>query len=459
MAKVSPYMDGAAHGKLNNSLIFRRRFGKVALGSMPFPKKTRTPGQIAQRQKFGLASTAFNMLNYPTRSFYKNRSAMIKSETKPLYMHANLSDKLPSQTPGILIKSVDSMLVYSTVGTVPHNILFSIVGEEDGSADVGCFYWSKLNDAPTTLNPEIGPPGSSVSGLTWLPGKFEDGLNLYMTTAYNTYSLGTILTNQLIWDCWYKPAKASTETFPHIQLVYMYGGAWELSMGITRSLDPWAYKKFYIILFDNNNPSQSTRYYFILPSFAADSLHHLEFIVDGNASAGNRMRIIFDYDELSISHLVQDHSFNLSQDWTMVLPQNDSMEGVEDNLKGYGTTQYWEYVRDNQDTEAWSPFPKPGTEITYGSVYDTENVFIPGAPGALGLMLKIEELGGRVTEIPFYYSVWAKWTDYNDNVNDGIMRLPKMTLQPFETKYLYLANDWSLYDNEKLTHLAATNNV
>lgn len=454
MAQVIPYTDPNARGQLNQSICFRRKFGKVFLGNTSRPANPRTEGQTIQRTLFASASKQFPYLNYETRQFYIKRAAMLSTDAKSLFMKNSLNNILPVNTPGIPIKSIDELVVLKQAGTVPNNFVIEVESVYIDLQSIGCYFWNKQGSDKQIERSEIGPAGILSDPVTYAPGRFDDGISdvyqdnhILFPDAFSSPNIG-------IADFWWEPHFPSTWGDAWANLFTANIGALRFSLLWAPSSYSYAPRQFVAYVNDSGPPRLRVHYSFIPPVFAAGSEHYIALLFDLSAGAGQKIKLFLDNDFLPLEDALYDQAQDLP-----TLPLNlfwgyGSSNSTLDNLKLYTDPSFFNIITGNKNNENFYLNPLPG--ITYASIQDTSKIFTEGETETVTRVqrIKIMETAGVGAKIPFYYTVLVNWQDFEDNVSHGIMRLPEINLVAGEVKYLYIASDWSLYWDTRFTRLA-----
>ena len=94
-----------------------------------------------------------------------------------------------------------------------------------------------------------------------------------------------------------------------------------------------------------------------------------------------------------------------------------------------------------------------------GGIYDTQNVFGKGMihPTGIARRWAIKKDAGADGDYLFRDGIWTKLIDSSDVTREIICRVPSFTVTEDDTIF-YIADDGSLFYDEALIHLAATNN-
>ena len=456
MSFVAPYGDLTARGKFNQAVTFRRRGNSVVMMGTPRPKPTRTPGQVAQRNRFSVAAESYKTLFFETRQFYNSRARLISKSGRNIYMSAHIQNKLPSVIPGIPIKTVDNMYLSNPAGTLDNNLKVSVAAGAITPQEAGCFLWTKLNDLPSTITPEIGPVGSPIGTLFFVPGKFGNALENTGQARFIQYPLGDQNFTEFVYGVWWQPHFDSTSSFRDRGIVLFFnseGGGFDLRFADYN--DPTAPRKVFFELRDPDD-IKHINYYFDHPGFTAESWHHLLFAFNNVWGDGGRVRFYFDGIPMNIFLIEQDDSYEPIGQFTCRIPGSTKAMAANDNAKAYSSTEYLSGIIDNINNEDFAV--PPFIPFDYGSVEDNSNIFTPGFAGA-GTPVQtvtIEETAGVGAVIPFFYPVWVYWTDSDDNVNNSIIRLPEIKLDPDQVVTLYLSKDFSDYHDSTFRRLAGT---
>lgn len=456
MSFVAPYGDLTSRGKFNQAVTFRRRGASVIMSATPRPKPTRTTGQAAQRNRFIAASNAYKLLFFETRRFYNSRARMISRSGRPFYIAVHSKNNLPSTLSGIPIKTVDSMFIHNTAGTVPNNFKVTLRAAGITPQEAGCILWTKLDDLPTTINPEIGPVGSPYLTLSFVPGRFGNALDNTGQTRFVQYPLGQQNFTEFVCGYWWQPHFNYSANFPSRGGILFYGNdEYTFDLRLTAYNNSVAPKKFFMELQRSSVP-QGVRYYFDNPGWNAEEWHHLLFAFNNTWGDGGRARFYFDGIPQNVFYIESDDSTEPVDTYTCRIPGAIKTHAAEDNPKVYNSTRYLSGIINNINNEGFDV--PPFVISSYGDVEDNSNIFTPGLAGAATppQTVLIEETAGVGAEIPFYYPVWITWTDLNDNVTDSIMRLPEVKLGPNESLTLNLAKDYSAYYDSNFRRLACT---
>ncbi len=456
MAFVAPYGDLTSRGKFNQAVTFRRRGNVVLMTATPSPKPTRTPGQAAQRNRFTAAAESYKYLFYETRQFYNRRARMISKSGRSFYIAVHMKNNLPSILPGIPIKSVDDMFLHNPAGTVSNNFKITLRADGITPQEAGCFLWTKLDDLTTTVNPEIGPVGSPIGTLSFVPGKFGNALDNTGQARFIQYPLGQQNLTEFVCGLWWQPHFNYSSNFANREIVYCPG-----SVEFTISLRLMAYnsgtapKRFFFELFRDSVP-QGVRYYFDNPGWNAEEWHHLLFAFNNTWGDGGRARLYFDGIPQNVFYIESDDSTEPIDTYTCRLPGGTKTHAAEDNVKLYNNVQYLSGIINNINNEGFDV--PPFVISSYGDIEDNSNIFTPGFDGAATppQTVLIEETAGVGAEIPFYYPVWVYWTDLDDVASDNIMRLPEIRLGPNESQVLCLSKDFSTYLDPTFRRLVCT---
>lgn len=456
MSFVAPYGDLTSRGKFNQAVTFRRRGASVIMSATPRPKPTRTPGQAAQRNRFIAASNAYKLLFFETRRFYNSRARMISRSGRPFYIAVHSKNNLPSTLSGIPIKTIDSMFIHNTAGTLPNNFKVTLLAAGITPQQAGCFLWTKLDDLPSTVTPEIGPVGDPYGTLNFVPGKFGNALNNTGQSRFITYPIGEQNLTEFVCGLWWQPHFNYASNFMNREIVYIPGDVeFTISLRLMAYNSGTAPKRFFFELFRDSGP-QGVRYYFDSPGWNAEEWHQLCFAYKNDWGAGARARFYFNGIPMNVHVIESDDPTEPDDTYRCRLPGGSKAYAAEDNVKLYNNVQYLPGIINNINNEGFDV--PPFVISSYGDVEDNSNIFTPGLAGAgtPDQTVFIEETAGVGAEIPFYYPVWITWTDLNDNVTDSIMRLPEVKLGPNESLTLNLAKDYSAYYDSTFRRLACT---
>ena len=456
MSFVAPYGDLTSRGKFNQAVTFKRKGDAVLMTATPSPKLSRTPGQVAQRNRFISASNDYKLLFFETKRFYNSRARMISRSGRPFYIAVHMKDNLPSLLSGIPIKTVDSMFIHNTAGTLPNNFKVTLRAAAISPQEAGCFLWTKLDDLSSTINPEIGPVGSPYGTLSFIPGKFGNALDNTGQPRFITYPIGEQNLTEFVCSLWWQPHFDYAPNFVNKEIVYLFGN---VNYTINLRLTGWnwsgAPKKFFFELYDEEGII-GVRYYFDTPGWSAEEWHHLLFAFNNVWGDGGRARFYFDEIPMNIHYIESDDPMEPVDTYSCRLPGGSKTYAAEDNVKVYNSTKYLSGIINNINNEGFDV--PPFVISSYGDVEDNSNIFTPGLAGAgtPPQTVFIEETAGVGAEIPFYYPVWVNWTDLNDVASDDIMRLPEIKLDANESLTLHLAKDFSLYYDPTFRRLACT---
>lgn len=452
MAVVIPYKDRQAHGKLNNSLCFRRRLGTVILGSLPVSKKICTPKQKEQRDKMIISKRGYGLLPFETRKYIYWRSKELRMNPNALYLQAYLLDQLPSNVPAIPMKIVNDMVIIKTVSNLDQGCSFSIFNSAE---TFNCVCWNKMEAAVSGKVPsEIGPDGDIKGELQFDWAKFNNGV-CYVIPSHGYYAdlikFGLFpLQDEGIVEAWVRL------TFPIVNGQPSPSGnfpIFDIYPGIPRG--------YIRCLFDDGqglhcNYTGTTGSLWMkdtISDFDPNTKHHIllawsrsESLPDGKTFA-----------------LYVDGSRTISS--AQPLPPNDrgieitalariyqDLEGYVDNIKFYPGVNHLAGIIANKDNENF-----PGS-IEYGRVYDQENQYIFKNEVSVQALqfLKIKCNNPEGIEIPFRYPISIHWTDNDDQDHVNIVRLPKLYLAEEEEKTFWLSQDFTLYNDQSLWRIAAT---
>ena len=456
MAFVAPYGDLTARGKFNQAVTFRRRGNSVVMMGTPRPKPTSTPGQVAQRNRFSVAAESYKTLFFETRQFYNSRARLISKSGRNVYMSAHIQNKLPSILSGIPIKTIDNMYLSNPAGTLDNNFKVSVAAEAITPQQAGCFLWTKLDDLPSTINPEIGPVGSPYGTLNFVPGKFGNALDNTGQAQFINYPVGQQDFTQFVFGMWWQPHYDYASSFRDKGIVEIFGNdEYTISIVIAPYNSGVAPKRFLFEL-QRDGYTEAVRYYFDSPSWSAEGWYHLLFAFNNIWGDGGRVRFYYDGIPQNVFIITSDDPTEPVDTYTLRIPGSSKAMAASDNVKGYNSVEYLPGIINNINNEGFDV--PPFIPFDYGSVEDSSNIFTPGSAGA-GTPVQtvtIEETAGVGAVIPFFYPVWVYWTDSDDNVNNSIIRLPEIKLDPDQVVTLYLSKDFSDYHDPTFRRLAGT---
>lgn len=139
MAFVVPFGDMNAHGKLNNSLQFKRWRNKSLLTSKTNSKKSNSPDQVKQREVFEDAIRKSGLLYFETKEFYRKRGAEYNLSWRCLFIKKKLKKLDPKPINKKNVKDVENMVLYDSVGDESNNLEVSIEFKENGGSDYSSY--------------------------------------------------------------------------------------------------------------------------------------------------------------------------------------------------------------------------------------------------------------------------------------------------------------------------------
>lgn len=453
MAIINPYLDPNAHGKLNNSLCFRRFKDQVVLQGLPVPKKISTVKQIAQREKMIQARNAFKLLPGETREYLDRRSIHERITPSNIFSRAFMLDQLPSEVPVIPMKKIIDLTLFEPVGVIPEHIKIEIL---DLGSSFSCKLWSKLNEKIGSEVPsEIGPNGAVTGDLQFSPVKFENGVCYKIPTGgYNQdfidYGLLPIK-NEAILEAWVKlmfpvvngQPKPIGNFVPFSPSVGQDDHTVNLSFddghGLSMKYNPGGALHNII---DNTT------------DFDAASVHHLLIGWSRSKALPDNKSMVIYVDKIRTASTDEDLADNDTGIYLQLLRRvSRDMEGYIDNFKFYPGVEYFNEIMNNWNKEN---FP---AEKNYGHIFDNKNQYVfENEVLFQGLqMIKVTCVHTEPVRIPYRYPITVKWEDNNFMEHTSIIRLPQLDLEPEMEVSLYLSADFSAYWDPILWRLAGTN--
>lgn len=459
MAKVIPYACATAHGQLNRTLCFRRRGEKVVLGKIPRPVYTNSAGQQTNRIKFREGVQRYQLMNFDEKNFLRKRATQLPGNSYALWQSKYMNNRIWSHDKPIGIASISNMVIQDPAGEEINNALISIEAVATSLQDIDCLFWNRLGSNYQVDNSEIGDGGIRVGIIQYAPGEFD--LGVYNTTPSNYIIFPDVhALNKGIIEAWWVPYFSSTDqSFGVADFWTINRVPAQESFLVAWNANYWTPKNTFFLYGDDNGVK--CQYAFTPVPFSPGQKIHLEIIVDYSQGPGERYKILQDGADLPIAQIYIDNplSFTGIGVELITLWSLQGSQAVIDNLKLYPETKWKNIIYQNSDYENFDPDPIP-IEI-YGTVQENNNEFIPGSTidDAPAQRIVIINTGGYDLHIPFRYSVAVTWSGPGITDRTSVVRFPEMTVDVGETKVLYLSEDWSVYYDKKLIHLACTNKM
>jgi len=459
MAKVVPYACATAHGKVNDSIAFKRSRDKVLLVKTPRPGYTNTAAQQPVRQDFKDAVLRYQLANYSEKYFLRKRSTQFPGNAYNLWISQYLKNRIWSREKPVGLKTVENMVIQDPVGSELDNAIISIEAIVTDLDDLDCYLWNKLGSIYQVEHSERGRNGVITGTLQFLAGKF--GLGVYNTTDSNYITFVDVHTfYRGIIDHWWVPDFDSNDisfNMADIAQINYIPGVEFLVMGYIGKWTTWE-KVFWMYGYDG---TLRCRYFFTPLPFDADDKIHLEWIINHGKPAGERYRLFQNGTELTPSLIDYDNELDFAgTDIALIsLWAPAESKAVVDNWKVYPVDVYAAQISANREFENFSPVPL--IIGTYGQVNDNSNIFTPGADieDTPAQRIVIQNIGGYDLEIPFRYYVAVTWSGPGVESRTSLIRFPKMSIGIGKTAYLYLASDWSTYFDKNLIDLACTDKM
>jgi len=92
MARVDPVEGWLLSGRVGNAVYCIRPDGSGYVRQWVVPKDPKTPGQLAQRGRFGAAVEAWRKLSEADKERYRNRAARMKRSGYHLFLSEHVAD-------------------------------------------------------------------------------------------------------------------------------------------------------------------------------------------------------------------------------------------------------------------------------------------------------------------------------------------------------------------------------
>lgn len=455
MAHIIPYGDPLAYGKFAGNIVFRRYRGGTTIITKSRPRYRRTPAQAAVRDKFKDASQAYNMLTSKSRDFYRARAPQVGLCVRDFYMRGFMKDKIPTTLPGIDMKSISKMVLFKTAGSKQNNFDIYIEAAEKTQQQGEIILWCKMESAADIGSPTIGPSGSPQSQVTYPPMKFNNGADI--VDSEGSIEFGSVPTNDLkikgMHGLYWQP-HYSSDTVSENSIWSLWESS--LSDGIT-----CFYSEFYGgLTIEINQDGSKARYTFPI-TFTANQLQHSLSLWDVNNPVGSRIR--YWQNGIEITPIItNDNVWSIPNPITYLL--FNAFEGNQDcgydNIKLYNGVDDLNLALGNINNEGL-PLVPTGNWIAYASIEDASNTFtqLNTIDYQTNQRIHIHEKGNVPVDIPFRYLFTLDYLELDDTFRSAAVRLPKLYLAPQSHTYLYFCNDWSDYWDDKLWHLACTDNL
>lgn len=442
MATIAPYGDPSAHGKLNDSLMFRRYRGAVHLQQMPRKKKRTGPAIEAQRQKLIDAMSSWRMQTDITKAWYRKRAEWKQIPGRAYYIKAFMKGFLASTEEQTQCKQITNAVLYDPLSTTPSGILYEFFGNEP-SAD----FWCQLRSAANVIAPEIGPAGEITGTPTYEDAKFGKGITNINTTNYVLWPDAFPCINDGIMDFYWIP-KFGDDTVTSKVIIAFISGLFRfqiLFIGSTGAIE---------ILAQYNSGAFQPRYRINIKPFEANDKIRLTVVFNSAGTATNRIQLYWNKVLCTNQTVMNDTPWNYPTFPLGLNPPGFSdIDAILDNLIIIPGAANIANVLAN-DKEA------PPTEVKkYGELRDNQKEWIPDqtllAPQSA--FLTITNLTVPALEIPHYYEIGIDWIDTNDEERRSTIRIGKLKIEDLETVTLFFAWDWSLYTDISLHRLFGTN--
>ncbi len=455
MAKVRPYGDPKAHGKLNDSLLFRRGRCFVILQTNPHPKPSNSPGQIAKRNELIQANKSYSLLTQASKHFYAKRAGQRRKNRKTMFMWAQMNNRVPSTNIPILMKSIEDMVIYNPVGDQPDTIEFSIY-------NVGAFpaleVWNPLDSIPDGYIPSnTGPNGTIVGSLELVDGKFDNAARQSADDSALTFPDSVMNWEQGYYGFWIKTDFDMLLGYPQSmdELVFAmtYGnstGLMSFNFGLTPGNRIMGLRTVYQTLLLDGSPAAT---------WNAGEWVHITYAWDRYATNGWTTAVF-------INGALAKSGTN---PWINILPATRTF-----NILGpvtYSPAVWGRVVIDDllisRDISnlftVLQYINVPGARAIgfYASIEDNSNIFtkIQEIDTPVVQILRISTLAGYSADIPFRYLISVEWKNTEGETVNSVIRLPELQLEALQVIELYLARDWSVYWDPQLHRLACTNRV
>ena len=155
MAVIIPYGDAQAHGSIADSVCFRRHKARVVFQKKPHARRVRSPGQLAQQQRFKDAWHEYHSITLWTLEYLKEKALLINSTAAQIYLHQYLTAEIPSTIKNSYVKQITDLDIPELIGTQPDDILFDFMARVD--APPGDTKIASISDNANVFDPGFIP--------------------------------------------------------------------------------------------------------------------------------------------------------------------------------------------------------------------------------------------------------------------------------------------------------------
>ncbi len=131
MAIIIPFADPDAHGTIAGSVTFRRRRGKVIFQKKPHGKQPNTPAQQAQKEAFADGWKAYHQLSAWEIAYLEEKAAELGTTKANLFLSQYLTNEIPSTTPQNQMKEILNLSLPEPEGLVDEALLHEFFSQVD----------------------------------------------------------------------------------------------------------------------------------------------------------------------------------------------------------------------------------------------------------------------------------------------------------------------------------------
>lgn len=470
MAKVSPYADPSAHGKITPGLCFKRRGPIVQLGKCPRPKDKKSAAQINQRNKITEAVAKYKILNNDELIFLRRRGSMISKNPYMLYTSSQLKGNDWSKQHGHQLQVINNMVIFDLIQDQLEEIRFTLLSSNTKDITDNIVLYSKLDSETAGIIPSVNGPSFTWEGIIdHAPLKFEDGafgfLNTTLIRADDDGDFYEECFDQHQFSAWLELTYDLIDGKPqdgNNHVIFDWKGA--NTAGGSNLIQ---------IILDKN---QGVVFVILVNGVRKDFKS-----ADSNIAftAGEKIYFSFAYNINDIDTGISNWEmyFGTNEDLylvgaqTSIFPPMDttstyltmlsnnsktaSLNGGLDNIKvvNIATRSSIDEMNNTRNIEEFE------TELGY--VFDNENIFFPGVEVSevLELILKVENFSALPWRLPFYWLLAVTWSNQTTDQRTTNIRFPKIELEFDTAVRFYLSSDMSLYFDQNLIRLGATSNV
>ncbi|MCK5602654.1 hypothetical protein KAR91_12310 [Candidatus Pacearchaeota archaeon] len=459
MAIIIPFADPDAHGTIANSVTFRRRRGKVVFQKKPHGKQPNTPAQQAQKTKFSDGWIAYHQLSSWEIAYLEEKAAELNTTKANLFLSQWLLDEIPSIIPLNQIKEILNISLPEPEAVVAEGLLHEFFSQVDSPLVETLLGHIFDNENIVVTGSIAGAHDRSFIRIeNKTAGEFIIPFNYPLILDYITQA--DITKTQLIRlpeITLPAPAVPSTTKLTNIKsiqglsiVVTQQSGVEDVQIQLQNIVSGTVLNLIIGSISDNRNVSNEET----VTTPNTDT--YIEF-------ADNKGTPI---------EILQGMEINL--DWTDLgdVVHNDklTLPAIQNDDGGVASTSGTNDMKDILDLKIKYPQEAGATDLNFvfqaagsggdvgvqlAGIQDNQNIFNDNAPATNYTVMSITMTNSTLANITLNegYSLIVKYLDQASDTKMQTVVLPQTTIPASGSKILYLADDFSVYDEVGLSTL------